>query len=177
MYRYHTQSMYRRRRRRVSRPRSVTQTFKKVLNHAPLSVAAGTQTTYNLSTGQDSVAAGQTSATDQNVPTGSVITSFDIQVSLSNLVSIASFVWITVQRLDNGQTAVDGQAVGGDPQRNQVHLQIQRSLGKDQNRDIVIPFAVPKKFQRVKEGSSWIVTVKCDTIRTQAVQAIYKFLR
>ncbi len=130
-----------------------------------------------MSAGVDSVAAGQTSVTDGGVPTGSVILGFDIQISMQNLVNIAAFVWVTVQRLDSGQAAVDAQAVGGDPQRNQVHLQLQRSLGQNQNRDFVVPFKVPKRFQRVKEGSVWVVTVKCDAIRTEAVQIIYKFLR
>ncbi len=169
------------RRRKFRKPRgslrTVTQTYKKVLNFAPASVAAAVQTSFIMSAGVDSIAAGQTGVTDPNVPTGSVITGFDIQISLSNLVTISSFVFVTIQRIESGQATVDAQAVGGNPQRNQVHLQLQRSLGKDQNRDFVIPFKVPRKFQRVKEGSLWVVTVKCDTIRTEATQIIYKFLR
>lgn len=169
--------MRRRRRFARSRPRTVIQTFKKVLNHAPASVAAAVQTPYTMSAGVDSVAAGQTGPTDSGVPTGSVITGFDIQISMQNLINVSAYVWVTVQRLDSGQAAVDGQAVGGNPQRNQVHLQLQRSLGTNQNRDFVIPFKVPKKFQRVKEGSVWLVTVKCDQIRSETVQIIYKFMR
>ncbi len=166
-----------RRRFKRSRTRNVTQSFKKVLNQAPQSRAAAAIVSIPMAVGGDSVAAGQTGPTDSAVPTGSIIEKFDIQVSVVNLVAIASFVWLTIQHLRAGQTVVDPQAVGGDPQRNQVHLQLQRSVGKDQNRDFSIPFNIPKKFQRVRDGDQWIVTLKGDTIRTDAYQIIYKFLR
>lgn len=167
--------VYRRRRMRMVRARAPIQSFKQVQSNAPASVVAGTQTDFVLAQGVDNYTGPD--AFNKDVPTGATITNFDIQISMSNLVGIASFVWVTIQHLRSGQTAIDNQAVGGNAQRNQVHLQIQRSLGKDQNRDIVIPFKIPKKFQRVREGDQWVCSVKCDTIRTQALQHIYKFYR
>ncbi len=167
--------MRRYRRRRSRAPRPVTQSYKQIINKAPASVAAGTQSNVLMSQGLDDYAG--PGASFALVPTGARIEKFDIQISMANLVTIASFVWITVQHLRSGQTAIDNQAVGGNPQRNQVHLQIQRSLGQFQNRDIVIPFRIPAKYQRVREGDEWRVSIKCDTIRTEAIQVIYKFLR
>lgn len=166
-----------RRRRRMSRPRSVVQTFKKVLNVAPASHAAAGTFSQALSVGQDSVAAGQTTAQDANVPTGSIITEFVIQYSFVNLVAIASFMHWSIQRIESGQGTIAPNAVGGDPQRNQVHLQGQVCLGQNQNGNREIRFKVPKKYQRVKEGSQWVFRSTCDTIWTDALQVIYKFSR
>lgn len=175
MYRYPIRNMYRRRRRRSMSTRPVLQTYKQVVNIAPASVGAGVQTPEVITNVVDNYTGPSVANTE--VPTGAIIEGFDIQISLSNLVSISSFVWITIQQLRSGQSTIDNQFVGGNPQRNQVFLQLQRSLGKDQNRDIVIPFKIPKKFQRCREGDSWRVCIKCDTIRTQATQIIYKFKR
>ncbi len=172
--------MARRYSRRRSSPRVVrnpVQSYKKVLNFAPASRAAAASVTVTMATGTDSVAAGQTGPTDSAVPTGSMITSIDIQASFANLVGIASFLFLTVQHLRSGQGNIDPQAIGGDPQRNQVHLQLQRSLGMNQNRDFHIRFKIPKKYQRVREGDLWRLVTKGDTIRTDAYQIIYKFYR
>lgn len=168
---------FRRRRSQRLRPRNVTQSFKKVLNQAPQSRSAAVQTDITMVTGTDSVAAGQTGVTDSQVPTGSIIEKLSIQIGVTNLVSISSFVWLTIQHLRSGQSVVDAQAVGGNPQRNQVHLQLQRTVGQNQNRDFSINFKIPKKYQRVREGDKWIVSLKGDTVRTDAYMTIYKFFR
>lgn len=169
---------YRRSSRRTGRRLgNVVQSFKKVINAAPASVAASTSVNYIASTGTDSVAAGQTSPTDSNVPTGSVIKYIEFQFAIQNLVNVAAFCWLTVQRLETGQTPVNPQVVGGDPLRNQVLHQELFSVGQNQNVNRVVRFKVPPRFQRVKDGSTWRVRLQSDQISTQAMQIIYKFYR
>ncbi len=163
--------------RRSGSPRSVVQSFKKVINHAPASRTATTIHVFNISTGVDSVAAGQTSVTDVNVPTGSIIKYVEIQYSISQLVSQAAYFWVTIQRLDSGQAQISGRTVGGNPQRNQVLKQLQLVVGKDQNSNHVWKFKVPKRFQRVREGSKWLLTIESDVVHNSAIQHIYKFYR
>lgn len=167
---------YRRMARRSS-TRNVIQSYKKVLNFAPASHAAAANAIFTLTNGVDSIAAGQTSVGDGNIPTGSLLKFIEIQFSAVNLVNIASFMHLTVQQVRSGQTAIPGNAVGGDPQRNQVHLQEMLSLAQSQNNNRKIRIKIPKKFQRVREGDRWQFTVTCDTIWTDAVQVIYKFYR
>ena len=155
----------------------VIQSYKKVINHAPASVAASTSSNYDASIGVDSVAAGQTSAIDTDVPTGAVIKYIEWQIAIQNLVNVAAFCWLTVQRLDTGQTVVNPQVVGGNPLRNQVFHQELFCVGQNQNVNRKIKFKVPKKFQRVKDGSEWLVRLQVDQISTQAAQVIYKFYR
>lgn len=164
-------------RRRSRSPRTVVQSYKKVLNYAPASRLASTNQVYGLSTGVDSVAAGQTSAIDDNVPTGSIIKQIEIQYSTQNLVNVAAFLWISIQRIHSGQGQVNPQTVGGNPQRNQVHFQRLRSMGQNQNVDNTIIFKVPKKFQRVREGDAWQLVTQCSEVFTDACQVIYKFYR
>lgn len=166
----------RRRRSRMPRPRQVIQSFKKVINQAPASVAAGSNV-YQIAQGVDSVAAGQTSAVDVNVPTGSIIKNITIQFSLANLVSIATFAHVAIVHLRSGQSAPAANVVGGDPRRNQVHYQNLYSIGKDQNRDIKINFKIPAKFQRVREDDQWVFVITTNQITTQVSQYIYKFYR
>lgn len=165
------------RRRNGSMPRTVVQSFKKVINIAPASEAAGAQA-QNISIGTDSVAAGQTTAVDAAVPTGAVIKSITIQASYANLVAVASFTHWSIQRLHSGQaTNVPANAVGGNPQRNQVMKQGLVSIGKEQNRDIRITFKVPAKYGRVREGDFWQFVTFNSAITTAVYQFIYKFYR
>lgn len=166
-----------RRRRRATAPRNVIQSFKKVLNQAPASHAAAAVVTTFLSVGTDSVAAGQTSAVDTQVPTGSVIKQIEIQHSAVNLVGIASFMHVSIQRTHAGQSPITPNAIGGSNQRNQVFFQKLYSLGQDQIHNATYKFKVPKKYQRVREGDNWQFTITCDTIWSDAVQVIYKFYR
>ncbi len=168
---------YRRRMRRSVRPRAVIQSYKKVLNFAPTSIAAGGNNTYILVTGEDSVAAGQTSATDNGVPTGAVVKYIEIQFSAVNLVSVASFMHIAIQHLRSGQSIVGPNATGGDPQRNQVHHLDMYTLGANQNNNRRFRFKIPAKFQRVRDGDVWVFVTTCDSIHTAGAQVIYKFYR
>lgn len=156
---------------------SVIQSYKKVINHAPASITAGTSTNYATSLGTDSVAAGQTSAIDTAVPTGAVIKAIEFQYAIQNLVNVAAFAWLVIQRTDNGQTRIAPDVVGGNPQRNQVLHQELFSVGQNQNVNRKILLKIPSKFQRVKEGSQWTMSVKCDQVHTAAAQIIYKFYR
>ncbi len=163
--------------RRGSSPRAVVQSFKKVINIAPASIVASTNITASISTGVDSVAAGQTSAVDSNVPTGSVIRFIEIQWAAQNLVNVAAFAFLSIQRTHSGQGVINPQVVGGDPQRNQVHFQRILCIGQNQNVNFVMKFKVPKKYQRVRDGDTWKFTIQSTQIATVATQIIYKFYR
>ena len=162
--------------RRSSMPRQVIQSYKKVLNFAPVSQAAGSRNII-YATGVDSVAAGQTSAIDSDVPTGCIIKFVTIQISLGQIVGGAVFAHMSIQRLGNSQPAVPSNTVGGSPQRNQVFRQFMKQLGINQNYNQTITFKVPPKFQRVREGDNWLLEITTSNTLTQAFQVIYKFYR
>ncbi len=167
----------RRRSMRRSQPRAVVQSFKKVLNFAPSSHASGLKVDFVLSLGTDSVAAGQTGVTDAAVPTGSIITEFVIQYSAANLAAVTLFQHISMQRLDTTQVTLSPNVTGGSPQRNQVMFMGMRSIGQGQNMNWEIRYKVPKKFQRVKEGSFWVFTILGTAANIDSCQVIYKFYR
>ncbi len=118
-------SMVRRfgRSRRISAPRAVIQSYKKVLNFAPASRTSGTVIAATLSLGEDSIAAGQTGTTDNGVPTGSVIKFIEIQWAIGNVSGGNNFLNVTIQLLHAGQTNISPLVVGGNPQRNPVFFQ------------------------------------------------------
>ncbi len=160
-----------------SQPRAVIQSFKKILNFAPSSHGAGTKVDAVLSLGTDSVAAGQTGATDAAVPTGSIITEFIIQFGVANLAAVSCFQHISVQRLDTTQVTIAPNVTGGSPQRNQVMFMGMRSIGEGQNMNWELRYKVPKKYQRVREGSFWVFTTLATVATTDSIQVIYKFYR
>lgn len=168
---------YSRRTARRSGLGTVIQSYKKVLNVAPASVAAATQTNTPMTSGVDSVAAGQTSVTDPQVPTGAVVKFIEIQLSVQNLVNIAAFGHVAIQLLRSGQAQIAANAVGGNPQRNQVFHLDMFSLGTNQNVNRKYRFKIPRSFQRIREGDSWQFSFTADQIRTEAYQIIYKFYR
>ncbi len=170
---------YRRRRSmgRRSSPRSVVQSFKKVLNYAGSSHSAGDRVNFTISIGTDSLAAGQTSVTDTAVPTGSVITSITVQYAITNLVNVTNFLHTSMQRVLPGQITIAPNIIGGSNQRNQVHLQQMKSVGQSQNMYLSFTFKVPKGMQRVKEGAQWVFCVLNTAVSTDACQIIYKFYR
>ncbi len=163
---------------RRSRPRIFNTTYKKVLNFAPSSHASGTKVDFQVVNGVDSVALGQTGPTDAAVPTGSIIDFITFQFGAINLGTGSLFMHTTIQNLLSGQSAtVDPILVGGNPQRNQVHHQENRSLGADQNATFVYRFKVPKSLRRIREGSQWFLTVKGLAAWTDNLQVIYKIKR
>ncbi len=109
----------------------VIQSFKKVITEAPASRLSGTNITTILSTGVDSVAAGQVSVTDGNVPTGSVIKFFEIQWAMGNLSGGSLFMSVAIQLVHTSQGIVDPRLVGGSPQRNQIFFQSSFQIGTE----------------------------------------------
>ncbi len=162
------------RRRYNSRPRIVQRTYKKVLNFAPSSHAAGLQIDNRLVTGTDANAIGQVTSTDAIVPTGSVIEEFVIQYGAVNLSAISNFHHFCIQYTVGTQTAfVPCNIVGGNTQRNQVLLQGMRSMNQNQNYNITMRYKIPRRFQRVKEGMFWVFSVLGTSATTDSLQVIY----
>jgi len=160
-------------RRRRSRPRMIQRTYKKVLNFAPISRPAATQIDFIAVTGTDAISPGQTTVTDATVPTGSIVEKITWQYSEVNLLAAANFTNIAVQYTVAGQTAIDPRVVGGNPQRNQVLFQNLWTAGQGQNSNHKIEFNVPRKFQRVREGMIWTLSVISGGVKTDACQVIY----
>lgn len=163
------------RRRRMSMgPRPIIKSYKKVLNDAAASRAAGTTVELDLVTGIDNNAIGQTGVVDGTVPTGSIIKYIEIQYACTNLVATSDFIHIAIQKLHSGQTKVSPATVGGNPQRNQVFFQKMMSVGQGQSAYWTIKFRIPKKFQRIREGDKWVFTRIFSAVTTDITQAIYK---
>ncbi len=160
-------------RRRMRMQMPLRKTYKKVLNFAGESHAASAKIDRFMAVGVDSIAIGQTGPTDANVPTGSRITSILIKLAASNVISIQSFMHITVQHLHSGQGTISPLVVGGNPQRNQVHHQDLRNMSVQSNFNYSYLFRIPKKYQRMREGDSWSFTYACDQIWTDVSQIIY----
>ncbi len=168
---------YSRRMGRGSGMRPVIQSYKKVINHAPASHTAGTNISFNLTSGIDSVAAGQTSVTDVGVPTGAVIKYIEIQFAAGNSTATPLFLHIAIEQLLSGQALVPPNAVGGNPLRNQVFHQALYQIGERESFNRTFKFKIPKQFQRVREGTSWRLITTGDVVWNSAVQVIYKFYR
>ncbi len=167
---------YRGSRRHSTGIRQVIQSFKKVINFAPASFTTGSSNLF-LTSGKDSIAAGQTSALDVDVPTGSVIRYIEIQFSLGNLAAAAAFIHVAIQKTHGSQTAVVANVVGGNPQRNQVFHQALYQVGESQSNSRVFRFKIPKREQRVREGDSWIMNWNTSETVSMSAQVIYKFYR
>ncbi len=147
--------------------------YKKQLNHTVASSALFTQD--NLCVGVDSLALGQTSITDGNVPTGSKIKGFLIMLSITNP-GTTSVEWgANLQYLVSGQSSgIDPLAVGGNPQRNQVIRSWHGIIAQDSMTNINVFVKIPRQFQRMKEGMIWRIGISSSAAREQAIQTIYK---
>ncbi len=161
---------------RRSGVRPVIQSFKKVINAIPASYTAGFQNVV-FAAGVDSVAAGQTSNTDNQVPTGSMIKGVTVQFAAVNLTAVANFVNLTLQYNLASQAFVDPMAVGGNHKRNQVLFQKCIAAGDNQNVNFSKYFKIPRQFQRIREGMEWSFTWSNDATISATVQIIYKFYR
>ncbi len=159
-------------RRRIG-PRPIIHTYKKVLNFLNASFGAGF-TNEQIVSGVDSVAIGQTSNIDGNVPTGSKIKFIELQFSVSNLVSSTAFINCSLQYVLSSQSTVNPDAVGGNTQRNQVLHQDLFSVGADQNSTHKFKFKIPPKFQRIREGMKWFLVWSTTASVNRSWQAIYK---
>ncbi len=165
----------RRRSRRGLRVRPV-QSFKNVVDIAPTSNVAATKIDYEIVEGVDA-AAGQANAADPSVPTGSTIKSIVVSFPTQNLVNVAAFMHVTIQRFHTQQTSLPPNLVGSSSRRNQVFWQRLVSIGTNQNQTLYFRFRVPRGFQRVREGDKWTLTFQCDQIFQSAAQFIYKYYR
>lgn len=158
--------------------RPVIQSYKKVLNEGPVSAPADINV-FNISEGEDSVAAGQTGPADVSVPTGSVMKYFELQHAVGNTgtTNDVAFVHVSIQHLHKDQSIVDPAAVGGNKKRNQVMFQQLFQIGLDESNNRTYKYKIPKSFQRVREGDTWIFVFRTDSVLTSAIQCIYKFYR
>ncbi len=162
---------------RRSSPRAVVQSFKKVINEAPASTAAGANRVMVLATGVDSVAAGQTGPTDVQVPTGSVIKYMEILLTVGNSTLANVFAHVAIQYILSTQANISPNVIGGSNQRNQVLHQDMFAVQQSQNTNRKYKFKIPKKFQRLREGMSWRLVLQADLLTSAAGQIIYKFYR
>ncbi len=156
---------------------AVIQSYKKVINHAPASSAAGVDRIFAATNGQDNVTVGQTSAIDFSVPTGAIVKYIEWQVGLINIVSNPAFAHVIIQLKHSGQANLSPDVIGGDPLRNNVYHQDCFSVGADQNTNRKYKFKVPKRVQRVREGDVWQVIVSVNQAYNSVCQVIYKFYR
>ncbi len=162
-----------RRNRRVQRP--IIRTYKKVLNFAPTSRAAGAKVDFDITLGVDSIAIGQTGVTDNVVPTGCIVDYIEFQYGVVSLAAVSCYTHISIQSLISGQSAtISPNVVGGNPQRNQVFHQEMRSIGEGQNATFKLKWKVPKHIQRMKEGSRIEFTTLSTGAVTDSLQVIYK---
>ncbi len=167
---------YRRgRRRRTSAPRAVIQSYKQISVDGPASRAAATNILHTFVSGTDDYSG--PGGAFNNVPTGAVVKFITILASFTNLVTISALLHFNVQLRRAGISAVTPGAVGGNTNRNTVIHTDMKFLGKDQNNNIRIGLKIPPLFQRIREGDTWIIVYRADTVFASATQVIYKFYR
>ncbi len=154
-------------------PRPMIRTFKKVLNMAEASFAAG-QRDEELVVGVDGNSIGQTSATDANVPTGVRIKYIEVQFPVTNNVDQTAYINCSLQFFLGGQSSVNPDAVGGNPRRNQVLHQDLFSVGFNQNSTHKFKLKIPARFQRVKDDMRWVLKWSNSNTVNRRLQVIYK---
>ncbi len=159
--------------RRRSGPRQITRTYKKVLNFAEASFAAG-QRAETLVNGVDGTALGQTTATDGKVPTGSYVKYIEVQMPITNAVDQTAYINCSLQYIKAGQTSIDPDLVGGNGQRNQVLHQELFSVGFNQNSTHKFKLKIPKQFQRMTENMFWTLMWSNSNTINRRLQVIYK---
>ncbi len=155
--------------------RPVIQSYKQVKFQAEASITAGTQNNITMAVGVDSYSG--PSAANNEIPTGAMLKSLSIQVPIHNLVNIASNVTVALQHNRSGQGNIGVTAVGGNPQRNNIHKTVYRAVGQNQNTNINMSFKIPRQFWRIREGDVWTLSILCSTISNQSAYIIYKFYR
>jgi len=164
----------RRRSRRGSSLLTV-QSYKQVTVDGPASRAAATNITHTIALGVDNYTG--PSAANSEVPTGAVIKFITIFLTFTNLVSVSSLLHLNIELLHTGQGVATPGAIGGSAIRNQVYHTMMKFLGHDQNSNFMVSFKVPQRVQRMREGDTWILVYRADTVFASATQAIYKFYR
>ncbi len=164
------------RRRSTSGPKAIIQSFKKQLLFADASFGVGFRDQQFI-TGFDSITAGQTSATDAGVPTGSSVKFVEIQAAMQNPTDNPLYINCSIQYILNSQSYVDPDVIGGHKQRNQVFHTELYSIGQGQNSTHKFRFKIPKGFQRIKDGTKWALVWNNTVASNAKFQIIYKFYR
>ncbi len=140
---------------------------------AEASFAAG-QRDEELCVGVDSLAIGQTTATDANVPTGSRVKFIEVQFPVTNAVDQTAYINCSIQYVLSSQSFINPDAVGGNPRRNQVLHQELFSVGFNQNSTHKFRVKVPKQFQRMKDGMKWLLVWSNSNTVNRRLQIVYK---
>ncbi len=156
--------------------KAVIQSYKKVIFFVNASFTSGFAS-QRIAIGVDSVAAGQTSATDSQVPTGCLMKQFEVQFAVNNSVATPCYVNCSLQYTLVGQAVVDPNIAGGNAQRNQILHQELFTVGQDQNSTHKFKVLIPKQFQRVREGMAWFLVFNNSATINCSTQMIYKFYR
>ncbi len=151
------------------------QSYKQITVDGPASRAAATNIVHTLVVGVDNYV-GPT-ASNAQVPTGCTINSLLLLLCFGSLASPATTLHFTVQLLRSGQGQVAPGSVGGNPQRNQVIYTEQLFVTAEQSINQVVRLKIPKMFGRIREGDSWQLVYRGDTVFTSITQCIYKFYR
>ncbi len=159
--------------RRRSGMRPIVHTFKKILTESQAGFSAGTNTE-TLIAGVDSIALGQTTQTDANVPTGSIIKYIECQFSCNNSTANQCYVTCTLQYTLSDQAVVSPILAGGNSQRNQIMHMDLFSVGQDQNSTHKFKFKIPPKFQRIREGMQWLLVWQNSATVNRQLLTIYK---
>lgn len=155
---------------------NVVQSYKKILYIVNASFSAGFQNE-EIALGVDSVAAGQTSATDVQCPTGCIIKYIEVQFAAHNIVAGPCYLNCTLQYRLQSQAGIDPRLMGGNAQRNQCLHMDNFSVGQHQNSTHKFKFKIPKKFQRLREGMKWTLVWSNTATVNREIQIIYKFYR
>ncbi len=151
------------------------QSIKQVSVDGPASRAAATTIAHDFVVGVDNFTG--PGAGNNAVPTGAKIMSIIIFAVFTNLVSVSSLLHLNVQMRRAGIAGVTPGTVGGAAQRNTVIFTDMKFLGQNQNSNFVYRLKIPKLFQRIREGDTWEIRYRTDTVFASATQVIYKFYR
>ncbi len=151
------------------------QSYKQISVDGPASRLAATNIVHSIVVGVDNYT-GPTGSNAQ-VPTGCTINSLLLMLNFGSIVSPATNLHFTVQLLRSGQGQVTPGSVGGSPQRNQVIYTEMLFITAQQSINQVVRLKIPKMFSRIREGDTWQLVYRGDTIFTSATQVIYKFYR
>lgn len=170
---------YRRGRKRIRySSRNPIQSFKQVYNNSVTLVAATNDFSFDFVDGVDAAA---TAATNKEVPTGSIIRSFDINLQGQNTSGTGVYHFYIAQAR-HGQGSADfpaPNAVGGSSVRNQIIYQGMIAFGSNDGKPVAVHrrFKVPPHMQRVRKGDSWFVVQRSTVALGMNAQIIYKFYR
>ncbi len=150
------------------------QSYKQITIDGPASRAAATDIVHVIAQGVDNYTG--PSAANNEIPTGAKVMSILVMASFTNLVAVSSLLHFNVQCRRGAARIVPG-AVGGSSQRNTVIFTAMKFLGQNQNSNYMWLLKIPRIYQRIREGDTWDLIYRTDTVFASATQVIYKFYR